>query len=91
MSRGGPMDSFRFGWRDDGEQYVGGGRGVGVEKKKPTVFRDDLSVPPRALTKADYDRLMKDRKRNLTDSPIGSLRHGTPVLSSEEDGKEPRR
>lgn len=42
------------------------------DAKKPVGFGRDLGFYELALTKEDHDRLTKNRRRNLTDGPIGS-------------------
>lgn len=50
----------------------------------PGNYGNDFSLPELALTKEDYDRLMKGRTRNLTDGPI-QRRRGSEPLSAPAD------
>lgn len=57
------------------------------DEKPPTYYGNDLSVPELALTKEQYEELMKTRRRNLTDGPIGwrGGTTGSPFTSLEAD------
>lgn len=55
--------------------------------KAPAAFGKELGFYEMALTKDDHDRMTRNRRRNLTDGPVGSRSSkGSPVTDEEGRG-----